>query len=82
MRVSTDPDYLSARTANLAKYEAEVELALKKNEKGEYKEGEFERVRDVQRHDYTIAMGRAYTEFLQRETREASARAAQAAAAG
>ncbi|HZR03690.1 MAG TPA: hypothetical protein VFA81_11015 [Burkholderiales bacterium] len=78
MRVSTDPDYLNARAANLATYEAERDLAIRKNEKGEYKEGEFERVRDVQRHNYTIAMSHAYAEFLQRETRQAIA-AAQAA---
>lgn len=75
MRVSNDPDYLSARAANLAAYEAERDASLKKNDKGEYKEGEFERVRDVQRHDYTIAMSRAYAEFLQRETRQAIAAA-------
>lgn len=81
MRVSTDPDYLDARAANLAKYEAQRDAAIKKNEKGEYKEGEFERVRDQQRHDYTIAMSEAYADFVQRETRQAIA-AAQAAAVG
>lgn len=77
MRVSTDPDYLSARAANLAKYEAERDQSIRKNEKGEYKEGEFERVRDQQRHDYAIAMSRAYAQFIERETRQAIAAAAE-----
>ncbi len=79
MRVSTDPDYLGARADNLAKYEADRDLAIKKNEKGEYKEGEFERVRDQQRHDYAIAMSRAYALFLERESKQAIAAAAEAA---
>lgn len=76
MRVSTDPDYLGARAAQLAKYEAERDQAIKKNDKGEYKEGEFERVRDAQRHEYAIAMSRWYAEFTLRETKQAQAAAA------
>lgn len=76
MRVSTDPDYLAARAANLAKYEAERDASAKKNDQGAYKEGEYERVRDAQRHDYAIAMGRAYDDFVERETRQAIAKVA------
>jgi len=79
MRVSTDPQYLDARDANLAKYEAERDASLKKKDRNEYKEGEFERVRDVQRHDYAIAMSRAYAEFLDRETKQTQAALAGAA---
>ena len=77
MRVSTDADYMTARAKNLAIYERERDLSLQRKERGEYKEGEFERVRDVQRHEYAIAMSRAYAEFLEKEARElASAPAA------
>jgi hypothetical protein len=70
MKVMTDADYLSARAENFAIYERERDLALKRKERGEYKEGEFERVRDVQRHEYAIAMSRAYAEFLAKEARQ------------
>lgn len=70
MKVMTDADYLSARAENFAIYERERDLSLKRKERGEYKEGEFERVRDVQRHEYAIAMSRAYAEFLAKEARQ------------
>lgn len=73
MNVTTDTDYLSARATNLAVYEKERDLSLKRKERGEYKEGEFERVRDAQRFEYAAAMGRAYAEFLARVTRQALA---------
>ena len=44
--------------------------ALERNKRGEYKEGEFERVRDAQRSEYAAAMGRAYADFVARETRQ------------
>jgi hypothetical protein len=71
MKVTADVDYLSARSANFAVYERERDRALERNKRGEYKEGEFERVRDAQRSEYVAAMGRAYAEFLARETRQA-----------
>ena len=70
MKVTADPDYLSARAENFAVYERERDRALERNKRGEYKEGEFERVRDAQRSEYAAAMGRAYAEFLARETRQ------------
>jgi hypothetical protein len=70
MKVTTDADYLNARDRNLAIYERERDLALRRKERGEYKEGEFERVRDAQRHQYAIAMSAAYAEFLAREARQ------------
>ena len=76
MRVSTDPDYLAARAANFAKYEAECSATEKKNEQGGFKEGEYERVLDAHRHEYAIAMGRAYADFVERETRQAIIKAA------
>jgi hypothetical protein len=54
-------------------YEVERDLSLKRKERGEYKEGEFERVRDAQRAEYAAAMGRAYAEFEEREARQAAA---------
>lgn len=70
MNVTTDTDYLSARATNFAIYEQERDLSLKRKERGEYKEGEFERVRDAQRFEYAAAMGRAYAEFVARVTRQ------------
>lgn len=73
MGVSTDATYMSIRAANFAAYERERDLSLKRKEHDEYKEGEFERVRDAQRADYAAAMGRAYAEFQAREARLAAA---------
>ena len=67
MRVSTDVDYLQARAENFAAYERERDLSLQRKARGEYQEGEFERVRDAQRLAYVVAMGRAYEEFRARE---------------
>lgn len=78
MNVMHDPNYLSSRAAAFAEYERERDLSLKRNERNEYKEGEFERVRDSQRTDYAIAMGRAYAEFEAKEARLATAAAAAA----
>jgi hypothetical protein len=75
MKVTTDPDYLGARSANFAVYERERDRSLERKKRGEYKEGEFERVRDAQRSEYVAAMGRAYEEFLVRETRQAASAA-------
>lgn len=69
MNVSTDATYISARAEAFAAYERERDLSLKRKDRGEYKEGEFERVRDAQRAAYVAAMGRAYTEFQEREAR-------------
>jgi hypothetical protein len=69
MKVTNDSDYLDARAENFAVYERERDLALKRKERGEFKEGEFDRVRDAQRHAYAMAMGRAYADFLAREAR-------------
>ena len=63
MNVTQDSIYISARNATFATYERERDLSLKRKERNEYKEGEFERVRDAQRADYAAAMGRAYAEF-------------------
>jgi len=73
VNVTNDANYLSTRTASFADYERERDLSLKRKERGEYKEGEFERVRDAQRADYAAAMGRAYADF---ETRARQAAAA------
>jgi hypothetical protein len=73
MKVMTDAGYLSTRAATFAVYEVERDLSLKRKERGEYKEGEFERVRDAQRAEYAAAMGRAYAEFEEREARQAAA---------
>jgi hypothetical protein len=73
MNVGSDAVYVSARAANFAVYERERDLSLKRKERDEYKEGEFERVRDAQRADYAAAMGRAYAEFQAREARQAAA---------
>ena len=81
MNVMNDPNYISSRATAFAEYERERDLSLKREERNEYKEGEFERVRDSQRTDYAIAMGRAYAEFQAREARQAVATAAAAAAA-
>jgi hypothetical protein len=70
LNVTTDASYLSARAAAFAAYERERDLALKRKERDEYKEGEFERVRDAQRADYAAAMARAYAEFEEREARQ------------
>jgi hypothetical protein len=71
MRVTNDAIYMSTRAESFARYEIERDLSLKKKERGEYKEGEFERVRDAQRAEYVAAMGRAYADFQARELREA-----------
>jgi len=76
MNVMTDASYLSTRAASFAVYERERDLSLKRKERDEYKEGEFERVRDGQRADYAAAMGRAYAEFEAREARQAAAASA------
>jgi hypothetical protein len=75
MNITTDATYLSKRAATFAIYERERDLALKRKERDEYKEGEFERVRDAQRADYVAAMGRAYVEFQEREAAQAIAAA-------
>ena len=80
MNVSTDATYLSRRAAMFEVYERERDLSLKRKEREEYKEGEFERVRDGQRAEYVAAMGRAYAEFQDREARQAAAALASAAA--
>ena len=72
MGVSTDATYMSTRAANFAVYERERDLSLKRKERDEYKEGEFERVRDAQRAEYVAAMTRAYAEFQEREARQAA----------
>jgi len=73
MNVTQDSIYISTRNATFAIYEHERDLSLKRKERNEYKEGEFERVRDAQRADYAAAMGRAYAEFQAREARQAVA---------
>jgi hypothetical protein len=75
MNVSSDATYISTRAASFAHYEQERDLSLKRKERNEYKEGEFERVRDAQRADYASAMGRAYAEFQAREAKHAIASA-------
>jgi hypothetical protein len=77
MNVTTDATYLSKRAASFAAYERERDLSLKRKERDEYKEGEFERVRDAQRAEYVAAMGRAYAEFREREARQAIAASSQ-----
>ena len=69
MRVTDDADYLQARATNFAAYERERDLAVQRKERGEYQEGEFERVRDAQRFEYASAMSRAYAEFQARAAR-------------
>ena len=73
MNVTNDADYLSTRAASFADYERERDLSLKRKEKGEYKEGEFERVRDAQRSDYAAAMAKAYLDFELRARQAAAA---------
>jgi len=73
MNLTSDVDYLSARSTHFAAYEHERDLSIERNKRGEYKEGEFERVRDAQRSEYVAAMGRAYVEFLAKERRQAAA---------
>jgi len=65
--VTRDPIYIDARNASFAEYERERDLSLKRKDRGEYKEGEFERERDAQRANYAAAMSRAYEEFTARE---------------
>ena len=79
MRVSTDATYMATRAATFALYEEERDSSLKRKERGEYKEGEFERVRDAQRAEYVAAMTRAYAEFQAREARQVAVTLAQAA---
>ena len=76
MKVTTDATYITARTAAFAAYEQERDLSLKRKERDEYKEGDFERVRDAQRAEYVAAMGRAYADFEAREARQLIAAAA------
>ena len=71
MKITSDTDYLSARSTNFSVYEHERDLSIERNKRGEYKEGEFERVREAQRSEYVAAMGRAYAEFLAKERRQA-----------
>jgi hypothetical protein len=73
VNVTTDATYISTRTATFAVYERARDLSLKRKERNEYKEGEFERVRDKQRADYAATMARAYAEFQAREARQAAA---------
>ena len=73
MNITTDATYISTRAATFAAYERERDLSLKRKERDEYKEGEFERVRDAQRAEYVATMGRAYAEFEAREARQAAA---------
>jgi hypothetical protein len=72
-KAKSEGKLISARNATFATYERERDLSLKRKERNEYKEGEFERVRDAQRADYAAAMGRAYAEFQAREARQAVA---------
>ena len=67
MSVSRNTIYLDTRAVHFAAYERERDLSLERKERGEYKEGEFERVRDAQRAQYVAAMGQAYREFESRE---------------
>ena len=69
MKVTTDATYISTRAEAFAAYEIERDLSLKRKERGEYKDGEFERVRDAQRAEYAAVMGRAYAEFEARDAR-------------
>jgi len=73
MNVGADPTYVSTRAAVFAAYEKERDQSLKRKERGEYKEGEFDRARDTQRAEYAAAMGRAYAEFQARTARPAAA---------
>lgn len=73
MNVTTDATYISQRAAAFASYEQERDLSLKRKERDEYKEGEFERVRDAQRAEYVAEMGRAYAQFEAREARALTA---------
>jgi len=79
MNITTDATYISTRAATFAAYERERDLSLKRKERDEYKEGEFERVRDAQRAEYVAAMTRAYAEFQAREARQVAVTLAQAA---
>jgi len=72
MNITTDATYLSTRAATFAVYERERDLSLKRKERDEYKEGEFERVRDAQRAEYAATMARAYADFQAREARQAT----------
>ena len=67
MSVSRDSVYLDSRAEHFAAYERERDLSLVRKDRGEYKEGEFERVRDAQRAQYVSAMGRAYAAFQARQ---------------
>jgi hypothetical protein len=73
MSVVNDATYIETRAASFAAYEVERDLSLKRKERGEYKEGEFERVRDAQRAEYAATMGRAYMEYETRQQRIAAA---------
>ena len=70
MNITTDATYITTRTAAFAAYERERDLSLKRKERDEYKEGEFERVRDAQRAEYVATMTRAYADFQAREARQ------------
>jgi hypothetical protein len=66
MTVTTDAEYLSpARKVDI--YEQERDLARKRKEGGESKEGDFGRVLDMQRHKCAIRMSEAYADFVARE---------------
>src|SRR6478609_1126839 len=70
MSVVNDATYIETRAATFAAYEVERDLSLKRKDRGEYKEGEFERVRDAQRAEYVATMTRAYADFQAREARQ------------
>jgi len=67
MNITTDAIYIATRATAFAAYELQRDLSLQRKEKEEYKEGEFERVRDAQRLQYVATMGRAYADFQARE---------------
>ncbi len=71
MSVTRDALYLDTRATNFAAYERERDLSLERKQRGEYKEGEFERARDAQRAEYAAAMARAYEEFRARDASSA-----------
>ena len=73
MNVTTDAIYISTRAAAFAAYERERDLSIKRKERDEFKEGEFERALDTHRAEYVATMGRAYAEFRGREARAAIA---------
>ena len=71
--VTTDAIYISIRAAAFAAYEQQRDLSLRRKERDEFKEGEFERAIDAHRAEYVATMGRAYADFRAREARTAMA---------